>query len=139
MLLGLIPFGKTVNNAKRWYGIGDSMTIQPSEFSKILMIICLAVLLTKVKEKLNTWKNLLLVAVFCAVPLYIIYKQPDLSTTMDLFLILLAMIFVADRYRDPDPDSAQQSLFLVYPATGSKSVNGISARAYFGVPLSTGI
>ena len=95
MLLGLIPFGKTVNNAKRWYGIGDSMTIQPSEFSKILMIICLAVLLTKVKEKLNTWKNLLLVAVFCAVPLYIIYKQPDLSTTIDLFLILLAMIFVA--------------------------------------------
>lgn len=95
MLLGLIPFGKTVNNAKRWYGIGDLMTIQPSEFTKIIMIICLAVLLAKLKEKLNNWKSLLLIAVFCAVPLAIIREQPDLSTTIDIFLILLAMIFTA--------------------------------------------
>ena len=47
MLIGLIPFGKTVNNAKRWYGIGNFMTIQPSEFTKLFMIICMAVLLTK--------------------------------------------------------------------------------------------
>lgn len=95
MLLGLIPFGKTVNNAKRWYGIGDLMTIQPSEFTKIIMIICLAVLLAKLKEKLNNWKSLLLIAVFCAVPLAIVREQPDLSTTIDIFLILLAMIFTA--------------------------------------------
>lgn len=95
MLLGLIPFGKTVNNAKRWYGIGNFMTIQPSEFTKIIMIICLAVLLTKLKDKLNTWKSLLLVAVFCGIPLVIVVKQPDLSTTIDIFLILLAMIFTA--------------------------------------------
>lgn len=95
MLLGLIPFGKTVNNAKRWYGIGNFMTIQPSEFTKIFMIICLAVLLTKLKDKLNTWKSLLLVAVFCAVPLVVVERQPDLSTTIDIFLILMAMIFTA--------------------------------------------
>ena len=95
MLLGLIPFGKTVNNAKRWYGIGNFMTIQPSEFKKIIMIICLAVLLTKLKDKLNTWKSLLLVAVFCGIPLVIVERQPDLSTTIDIFLILLAMIFTA--------------------------------------------
>ncbi len=95
MLLGLIPFGKVVNNAKRWYGIGNSMTFQPSEFTKICMIICLAVLLTKLKEKLNTWKSLLLIGVFCAVPLFVIKEQPDLSTTIDIFLILLAMIFTA--------------------------------------------
>lgn len=95
MLLGLIPFGKETNGARRWYGIGDFMTVQPSEFSKILMIICLAVLLTKFKDKINTWLHLLIIAVFCAVPLFIIYKQPDLSTTIDIFLILLAMIFVA--------------------------------------------
>ncbi len=95
MLLGLIPFGKTVNNARRWYGIGDIMTIQPSEFTKILMIICLAVLLTKLKDKLNTWKSLLLVAAFCGLPLFIVVEQPDLSTTIDIFLVLLAMIFTA--------------------------------------------
>lgn len=95
MLLGVIPFGSTVNNARRWYAIGDFMTVQPSEFTKIMMIICLAVLLTKFKEKLNNWKTLLLIALFCGVPLFIVYRQPDLSTTIDIFLILLAMIFVA--------------------------------------------
>ena len=94
MLIGLIPFGKTVNNAKRWYGIGDFMTIQPSEFTKLFMIICMAVLLTKLKDKLNTWKSLLLIAVFCAPPLLLIKKQPDLSTTVDIFLIMVAMVYV---------------------------------------------
>ncbi len=94
MLIGLIPFGKTVNNAKRWYGIGNFMTIQPSEFTKLFMIICMAVLLTKLKDKLNTWKSLLLIAVFCAPPLLLIKKQPDLSTTVDIFLIMVAMVYV---------------------------------------------
>ncbi|MCM1494219.1 MAG: FtsW/RodA/SpoVE family cell cycle protein [Bacteroides sp.] len=95
MILGLRPFGKVVNGAKRWYGIGDSITIQPSEFSKIIIIICLAVLLTKLKDKLNNWKSLLLLAVFCAVPLVVVVQQPDLSTTIDIFLFMLAMIFAA--------------------------------------------
>ena len=63
MLLGVIPFGKTVNGARRWYGIGNSITIQPSEFTKVLIIICLAVLLTKFKDNLNTWKHLLIIAI----------------------------------------------------------------------------
>lgn len=95
MLLGLIPFGKKVNGARRWYGIGNFMTIQPSEFTKIIMIICLAVLLTKLKDKLNNWKSLLLIAAFCGIPLIIVVRQPDLSTTIDMFLLMLAMIFVA--------------------------------------------
>jgi rod shape determining protein RodA len=37
----------------------------------------------------------LIIAVFCGIPLVIIEEQPDLSTTIDLFLILLAMIFLA--------------------------------------------
>lgn len=95
MLLCLIPFGKTVKGARRWYGIGDIMTIQPSEFTKIIMIICLAVLLAKLKDKLNNWKSLILIAVFCAVPLFLVVRQPDLSTTIDIFLFMLAMIFAA--------------------------------------------
>lgn len=70
------------------------MTIQPSEFTKLFMIICMAVLLTKLKDKLNTWKSLLLIAVFCAPPLLLIKKQPDLSTTVDIFLIMVAMVYV---------------------------------------------
>ncbi len=97
MLLGIIPFGKTVNNARRWYSLGEFATFQPSELSKICMIVCLAAVLSKIieKEKLNHPAGLGIIAAFCAVPMLVIVKQPDLSTTIDLFLILLAMIFVA--------------------------------------------
>ena len=40
-LLGLFVFGKDVNGARSWYGIG-SMTIQPSEFAKFATALAVA-------------------------------------------------------------------------------------------------
>ena len=95
MLIALRFIGKNVNGATRWFAIGSFATVQPSEFSKILLIICASVFLTKYKEKLNTPKVLLTFAGFCAVPLFLIYKQPDLSTTIDITLILFCVLFTA--------------------------------------------
>lgn len=96
LMLGLLfVFGYTNNGATRWFKLSDTTTIQPSEFTKVLMVICLATLLAKLKDKLNTLKALILVAVFCAIPLLMVYAQPDLSTTIDIFMILFMMIFVA--------------------------------------------
>ena len=96
-MLLLVKFaGKEVNGAKRWFElIEDSLTIQPSEFTKIIMILVLAALLSKMKETLNTWHTLLILAGVCAVPLFLVVSQPDLSTTIDIFAILFIMIFVA--------------------------------------------
>ena len=89
------PLGKSVNNAKRWFAIGSSFTIQPSEFSKIILILFLAFYLQKHKDDLNTFKRLANIAILCAIPLFLIFKQPDLSTTLDIMFILLIMIYVA--------------------------------------------
>jgi rod shape determining protein RodA len=40
-LVGLFIFGKDVNGARSWYGIG-SMTIQPSEFAKFATALAVA-------------------------------------------------------------------------------------------------
>lgn len=95
MLTAILALGAKVNGAKRWFRVSKTMTIQPSEFTKFLMIICLAVLLVKFKEKLNTPYALLIIAAYCAFPLLLILIQPDLSTTIDIFAILFTMIFVA--------------------------------------------
>lgn len=95
MLFGLRFFGKTVNGATRWYALGSAMTIQPSEFTKIIMIICAAVFLVKQKDHINKFVSLFLYAIMCAVPLYLIVTQTNLSTTIDLTCILFAMLFVA--------------------------------------------
>jgi rod shape determining protein RodA len=74
--------------------ISDSFTIQPSEFAKIIMIICTAVFLEKNHENLNTVKGLLKLAVFLGLPIALIAVEPDLSTSICLFATLFIIIFV---------------------------------------------
>ncbi len=96
IMLGLIfVVGYENNGATRWFKISDSLTIQPSEFTKVIMVICLATVLAKINTDLNTLRSLALIAAICAVPVFLVFKQPDLSTTIDIFVILFMMIFVA--------------------------------------------
>ncbi|MBE5941385.1 MAG: rod shape-determining protein RodA [Lachnospiraceae bacterium] len=95
LLLCVIFFGTSVNGAQRWLGSENFITIQPSEFTKIIMIICAAHFLADHKETINTFKTLAEYCVICAIPLILIVAQPDLSTTIDVFFILFMMLFVA--------------------------------------------
>ena len=52
-LLGLLFFGKSINNAKCWYELPGIGTIQPSEFMKIILIIVLGNMIHKFHEDYN--------------------------------------------------------------------------------------
>ncbi len=80
--------------AKRWIEIG-SQSIQPSEFCKVLIIFFLAKFLTNHREKISSFKFLGLLVIIIAVPLYLIFDQPDLSTTLLISLIIVTMIYCA--------------------------------------------
>ncbi|MBQ4058099.1 MAG: rod shape-determining protein RodA [Lachnospiraceae bacterium] len=95
LLLCVIFFGTEVNGAQRWLGSSSFITIQPSEFTKIIMIICAAHFLADHKDTINTFKTLVEYAILCAIPLFLVVSQPDLSTTIDIFVILFMMLFVA--------------------------------------------
>lgn len=95
LLMAVLLFGTSANGAQRWLGSEDLITVQPSEFAKIIMIICAAHYLTEHKDSINSFKTLMGYALLCAVPLALIITQPDLSTTIDIFVILCVMIFVA--------------------------------------------
>mgnify|MGYP000028304447 FL=1 len=95
MLSAVLLFGTSANGAKRWLGSQDLITVQPSEFAKIILIICAAHFLSEHKDTINTVKTLIQYAVLCAVPLILIALEPDLSTTIDVFAILFIMLFVA--------------------------------------------
>ena len=95
LLLAVLVAGTNVNGATRWLGSQDLITVQPSEFAKIFMIICAADYLADHKETINTVRTLAGYALLCAVPLLMIVIEPDLSTTIDLVVILFSMLFVA--------------------------------------------
>ncbi len=97
-LLGLVLIfgsGSDSHGASRWFAISDSFTIQPSEFSKIILIICTAVFLEKHADDLNTVRTLVKLAVFLAIPIGLIFVEPDLSTTLCICATLFIIIFIA--------------------------------------------
>ncbi len=94
MLLAVMVLGYSALGAQRWIQIGP-ISLQPSEFSKIIMIISMAVLLEKKVGKLNSLKDLLPVAAYMGVPFLLVLKQPDLGTSLVFIAILIGMLFAA--------------------------------------------
>lgn len=93
LIAGLI-LGKTVGGSQRWINIGF-FTIQPSEFAKIFIIISLAEFFSRREEKIEEFSTLLLSLGYIALPLILIFKQPDLGTSFSVGTIWLGMVFIA--------------------------------------------
>ena len=99
ILIMVLLFGVEVNYATRWIMIGGSggVQFQPSEFSKILMILFTATFLGKLKEekKINTFKGLVSFMLLIGISLLLIVAEPDLSTTICLTLVLITMLYLS--------------------------------------------
>ena len=92
MLLAVMFVGQSALGAQRWIQLGP-ITLQPSEFSKIIMIVSLAALLQEKVGKMNTLSDLLPVAAYVGVPFLLVMKQPDLGTSLVFMAIFFGMIF----------------------------------------------
>jgi rod shape determining protein RodA len=88
----VLTSGSTINGSRSWIELGG-MSLQPSEFAKLAVVIGMALVLAERTE--GRWRNrvgaadvvaMLLVA---AVPTLLIVLQPDLGTT----LVLSATVF----------------------------------------------
>ena len=94
ILLGLVlsPLGVEVNGSKRWINIG--FQFQPSELAKILLILFFAQFIMKYKDKINSPRVLVTAFVLLGIPLYLVYEEPDLSTSIMIVITFCVMLFV---------------------------------------------
>lgn len=92
-LLLVVFFGKEVNNAKRWLELGG-IQFQPSELTKIMLILFYSQFILKHKEKLNSMKNIAAMLILLIPPLYLVYDQPDMSTSIVIALIFCVVWYV---------------------------------------------
>lgn len=93
-------FGRYVNGAKSWIGIGE-LGVQPSEFSKLIYILFLAHFLAHSGKNEKQFVRFLKAGVIMAVPMLLILSQPDLGTSavfFPVFLIMCLMGGIAVRY-----------------------------------------
>lgn len=86
-------FGTKVNGATRWLDLG-AFRFQPSDIAKILLILFYAQFIMKYRDKLNTFRILFFTVVLAAPPFILVYKQPDLSTTILLVVLFCVILFV---------------------------------------------
>ena len=87
-------FGTTVNGAQRWIDIGVT-NFQPSELSKILVVLFFAKFLMNHEDDLSSAATILKAVGLIAPTLILIVLQPDLSTTLSIALVFCAMMYLA--------------------------------------------
>ncbi len=93
VLIYTFIFGKVVNGARSWLGVG-SFGIQPSELGKLIYIMFLAQYLER-SQKTPPLKRFFIAIIIMIVPLGLILIQPDMGTASVYAPIFLAMIFAA--------------------------------------------
>lgn len=76
-------FGEVTRGAVRWFQVGP-VTVQPSEIAKPLLILFLAGFLSRYK---------ILSLALVLLPVFLIFKQPDLGSTLVVFAICLGILF----------------------------------------------
>lgn len=98
-LLVAVEFvGKTILGAQRWIEIpGTGITIQPSEFIKVSVIMMLGYLMSRKPpgEKGYGILNFIKLSIVIVIPFLLIAKEPDLGTALVLLITGYGVLFVA--------------------------------------------
>lgn len=105
-LLLLLFFARPINEAKCWFTIKGIGTVQPSEFTKIVLIIIIGKLIKDYKSKYQnpTVKEefffLLKIILVLIPPCILTFLEPDTGVVLIYLLITTVMLFVSGiRYR----------------------------------------
>ena len=87
-------FTAAIYGAHRWIYVPFFGTIQPSEFSKPAMLLFLAFVLHKIKDRIDKVYMLLLYFVCAAPILVLVLLEPDLSTSIVLVLMIITLLYL---------------------------------------------
>jgi len=93
LLLVYVPgVGHSAGNARRWISLGG-FTLQPADFARLGLVVYLALLLSKPRARLERFATGTLPCVIAlALVAFLVYRQPNLSTTLALAQICGLML-----------------------------------------------
>ena len=94
LLLLVLVVGRVRGGTQGWIAIGP-VNLQPAEITKLCFIITISCHLSKVREKINKPKTLLLLLLHLCVYMGLILLQPDFGTAMVFAVIFCVGLFFA--------------------------------------------
>jgi rod shape determining protein RodA len=127
LLLGAVLFtGKVVKGARSWISLGPAR-FQPSEFSKLMLIVALAAYVSERDGELNSWWDILKTGLYVLPPFVLVLAQPDLGTAMVFAAIWLGVLFVGG--------AALRKLLALVCGSFGLVVASVVAHLHWGLPL----
>jgi len=127
LLVSVLLFGNEAMGAARWIQVTGNVAIQPSEFAKVLIIVCFADFVAKRKGKLNTFRDFIPCFLYIGVPMVLIVLQPDLGTGLVFGAIMIGIMLVGG--------AKPWKFFAVFVLITSLGVGAIFAHLEFGMPI----
>ncbi|MBN1936496.1 MAG: rod shape-determining protein RodA [Anaerolineae bacterium] len=94
LLVAVFIIGQITFGAQRSIDLGF-VSVQPSEFSKPALIVILAAFFGRREDKIDRLSTLLFSIALIALPVFLIYKEPDLGTALVLIFVWGVMVFAA--------------------------------------------
>ena len=94
LLLCVKFFGVEYNGAQRWIDLKFT-TFQPSDLTKICLILFFAKFFMNHENRINNPKTILKSVALVIPSLYLIVTQPNLSNTICITLVFVSLIFIA--------------------------------------------
>ncbi len=92
----LVLFGESVSGSQRWINLGSLGKFQPSEITKICVLLCTAYLVQLAPRKLDSiWGFTKIAVLMC--PLIVLVAVENLSTGLVTGVIMMSICFVASR------------------------------------------
>jgi cell division protein FtsW len=133
--------GPEVNGARRWIGIG-SLSVQPSEYAILVIILYLSFFMTKNKDKMGDFKKGVLPPLIVAgVMFLLILKEPDLGTGLLLLGTTFCMLLAGGapaRYLFPMTAAAFPVIALLIASTPYRRARFTAFLHPFQDPSDTG-
>jgi len=94
ILVYLLKFGNSINNVKRWITV-IGIPFQPSELTKVVLILFLVFLCNHFKGKLGKIYVFFILAAATAVPAILIILEPHLSSCMAILFVFCVIVFTS--------------------------------------------
>lgn len=92
LLMGVLVLGKEIKGARAWFDLGP-IQLQPGEVGKVVVIATLAAFFAN--EETMTTSRLIRGLALVALPVALIYQQPDLGTAMVYGAMTMGIVVVA--------------------------------------------
>jgi rod shape determining protein RodA len=123
LLLVRTPLGASSSGAQRWFTFGG-FQLTPSEFAKLALAVMIAAVLSELRSAEPTFTDVLRVTLIGAVPMGLVFIQPDIGTTIVLVAIVVGILVVAGTRPRHLATLALASLVLLFGAFQLNVIKG---------------